>query len=149
MEFGPHLREERERLGVPLSAVADGTKFSLRHLEALENGDGAALPGGVFNRGLVQSYCRYLGIDESQWLNRLSETQPEREPQEFAEFAEAIKRNRVRETPLVERRWAGVLLMLVALCAMGWAAWHFVIQPRVGHLASPLPPQATVPASNS
>jgi cytoskeleton protein RodZ len=64
--FGERLRREREMRGITLDEIAESTKISRRHLESLEKEDFDSLPGGIFNRGFVRSYARYLGIDEDQ-----------------------------------------------------------------------------------
>ncbi|MFC6646399.1 helix-turn-helix domain-containing protein [Granulicella cerasi] len=132
-EFGASLRAERERLGVPIDAVCEGTKVSLRYLQALEQGAFPELPGGVFNRGIVQSYCRYLGLDEDVWMERYVAAQPSVDETDFTQFAEAVKRNRLPSEPLVRNRWWGVLAMLLAFLAIAFAIWHYVIHPRPGH----------------
>ena len=46
--------------------------------------------------------------------------------------------------PQVRRRWWGVVVMVVALLALVYAAWHYVVQPRVGiHLHHPAPDTTT------
>ncbi len=64
--FGDKLRREREMRRITLDEIAESTKISRRHLESLEKEDFASLPGGVFNKGFVKAYARYLGIDEEQ-----------------------------------------------------------------------------------
>jgi cytoskeleton protein RodZ len=64
--FGERLRREREMRGITLDEIAESTKISRRHLESLEKEDFDSLPGGIFNRGFVRAYARYLGIDEEQ-----------------------------------------------------------------------------------
>lgn len=64
--FGERLRREREMRGITLDEIAESTKIARRHLESLEKEDFDSLPGGIFNRGFVRSYARYLGIDEEQ-----------------------------------------------------------------------------------
>lgn len=64
--FGERLRREREMRGITLDEIAESTKISRRHLESLEKEDYDALPGGIFNRGFIRAYARYLGIDEEQ-----------------------------------------------------------------------------------
>jgi cytoskeleton protein RodZ len=64
--FGERLRREREMRGISLNEISESTKISRRHLEALESEDFDALPGGVFNRGFVRAYARFVGIDEEQ-----------------------------------------------------------------------------------
>ncbi len=64
--FGDKLRREREMRGVTLDEISESTKISRRHLESLEKEDFESLPGGVFNKGFVRAYARFLGIDEDQ-----------------------------------------------------------------------------------
>jgi len=62
-EFGEELRQEREARGIALQSIIDATKISSRHLQALETNHFDYLPGGVFNRGIVRSYARVVGLD--------------------------------------------------------------------------------------
>ena len=64
--FGDRLRREREMRGITLDEITESTKISRRHLEALEGEHFDQLPGGVFNKGFVKAYARFLGIDEDQ-----------------------------------------------------------------------------------
>jgi cytoskeleton protein RodZ len=64
--FGDRLRREREMRGITLDEITESTKISRRHLEALEGEHFDQLPGGVFNKGFVRAYARFLGIDEDQ-----------------------------------------------------------------------------------
>jgi cytoskeletal protein RodZ len=64
--FGDRLRREREMRGITLEEITESTKISRRHLEALEGEHFEQLPGGVFNKGFVRAYARFLGIDGDQ-----------------------------------------------------------------------------------
>src|SRR5476651_546903 len=64
--FGDRLRREREMRGITLEEIMESTKISRRHLEALESEHFDRLPGGVFNKGFIRAYARFLGIDEDQ-----------------------------------------------------------------------------------
>jgi cytoskeleton protein RodZ len=64
--FGERLRREREMRGISLNEISESTKISRRHLESLENEDFDSLPGGVFNRGFVRAYARFVGINEEE-----------------------------------------------------------------------------------
>jgi cytoskeletal protein RodZ len=66
--FGENLRREREMRGVALEEIAAATKISVRLLESLEKEAFDRLPGGIFNRGFVRAYARYLGLDEDKFL---------------------------------------------------------------------------------
>ena len=62
--FGDRLRREREARGVTLGEISESTKISGAFLRALEQEDYQRLPGGVFNRGFVRAYSKFLGLDE-------------------------------------------------------------------------------------
>jgi len=65
--------------GISLEEIAEATKIGTRALRALEEQDFDKLPGGIFNKGFVRAYSRYLGIDEEQavadYMAALSEAQ--------------------------------------------------------------------------
>ncbi len=65
-QFGDKLRRERELRGITLDEVAIATKIGTRNLRALEEEKFDQLPGGIFNKGFVKAYARYVGIDEEQ-----------------------------------------------------------------------------------
>ncbi len=65
-QFGEKLRRERELRGITLEEVAVATKIGTRSLRALEEEKFDQLPGGIFNKGFVRAYARYVGIDEEQ-----------------------------------------------------------------------------------
>jgi len=64
--FGERLKREREMRNVSLEEIAESTKIGKRNLEALETEDFDKLPGGIFNKGFVRAYAKYLGLDEDQ-----------------------------------------------------------------------------------
>ena len=52
--------------GVSLDEIAESTKIGTRLLKALEDEQFDLLPGGIFNKGFVRAYAKYLGMDEDQ-----------------------------------------------------------------------------------
>jgi cytoskeleton protein RodZ len=64
--FGERLQRERELRSITLEEIAEATKIGTRSLRALEEQDFDKLPGGIFNKGFVRAYARYLGLDEEQ-----------------------------------------------------------------------------------
>jgi cytoskeleton protein RodZ len=64
--FGERMQREREMRSITLDEIAQHTKISKRNLSALEEENFAQLPGGIFNKGFVRAYAKYLGIDEEQ-----------------------------------------------------------------------------------
>ena len=64
--FGERMRREREMRKVALDEIAAATKIGTRSLKALEDEEFGKLPGGIFNKGFVRAYARFLGINEEQ-----------------------------------------------------------------------------------
>lgn len=62
--FGDKLRREREMRKISLDEIAAATKIGTRSLKALEDENFSILPGGIFNKGFVRSYARFLGLNE-------------------------------------------------------------------------------------
>ena len=129
MGFGEGLRSAREERGIALDDISVATRVSLRNLSALESERFRELPGGVFNRGIVRSYARYVGLDEDATVTaftaamRQHGVDPEHENENWAEFAENVKRSRAPRLDSRHARWAGAALMVavVLLLAVGVA----------------------------
>lgn len=66
--LGEKLQEAREARGISISEVAEQTRISSHYLEGIEADDYSALPGGIFNKGFVKSYAKYVGVDEQEAL---------------------------------------------------------------------------------
>ena len=64
--FGERLRREREMRGITIEEIAEATKIGSRNLRALEEEKFDLLPGGIFNKGFVRAYSKFLGLDEEQ-----------------------------------------------------------------------------------
>src|SRR5207248_10511564 len=62
--FGARLKRERRQRKIELDDISASTKISSRFLRALEEEQFDQLPGGIFNKGFIRAYARYLGIDE-------------------------------------------------------------------------------------
>jgi len=135
--FSDELRLERERRQVTLETICAVTKVSSRHLLALEAGRYEELPGGVFRKGIVRSYIRALGLDESPWLERFEASLREsgtskQDDNDWVEFAENVRRNRgASAESTTSTRWVGVAAMVVTLIVLGWSVWKFVLHGRL------------------
>ena len=115
MSFGADLQQERLKREVSLESIAETTKVGLRYLRALEEDTYAKRPGGVFNRGIVRGYCRYLGLDEEEWLQRFQTFARSEGEVDWTQFAENVKRNRESVESRNRMRWLGVVAMLLVL----------------------------------
>ncbi|HMF90033.1 MAG TPA: helix-turn-helix domain-containing protein [Candidatus Angelobacter sp.] len=120
--FGERLRREREMRGITLDEISESTKISRRHLESLEREDFDALPGGIFNKGFVRAYARYLGLDEDQAVVDYSSASaeqpppPDQFPLEVHEKPNREMNPRRSSVPLVL-----ALLALLVVLAVFWA----------------------------
>lgn len=68
--FGETLKRERELREISLREISDATKINIRYLEALEENRFDVLPGGLFNKGFIRAYARYIGVDGEAMVDR-------------------------------------------------------------------------------
>lgn len=119
------MRREREMRGVSLEEISGSTKIGTRSLKALEEEDFEKLPGGIFNKGFVRAYARFLGLDEEEavtdfeaaWREHeaangpVLDVQPEPEPED-------------RESS--SNRLLLIALVLLAVVAVGYAVRRYL-----------------------
>jgi len=67
--FGETLKRERELRKITLREVSGATKIGLRYLEALEATRFENLPGGLFNKGFIRAYAKFIGLDGEALVN--------------------------------------------------------------------------------
>jgi cytoskeleton protein RodZ len=118
--FGDKLRREREMRGVTLEEISESTKIGTRSLRALEQEDFEKLPGGIFNKGFVRAYSRFLGLDEDQTVADFDLAWNEHESAK-GPAPELL----VEENPEPERSTSKLLLavlLVVIAVAAGWYA---------------------------
>jgi transcriptional regulator with XRE-family HTH domain len=126
--FGSTLRNERESRGITLEAIAESTKIRRSLLLALESGDAAKLPRGIFQRGFVRAYAEAIGIQPEPLLAELARlsaapgTAADETP--IKRGAGALRltlepESAWRSTP--DRRALAVLADTGAIVLMGWA----------------------------
>lgn len=66
----PDVAAVRKSKGITLDQIVQTTKISRRFLEAIEAGDFAKLPGGIFNTSYIRQYARAIDYDESELVER-------------------------------------------------------------------------------
>ncbi|HMJ73073.1 MAG TPA: helix-turn-helix transcriptional regulator [Solirubrobacterales bacterium] len=117
--IGPTLREARNRRKVDLSEVEAAIKIRVRYLQAMENEEWDALPGGAYTRGFIRTYASYLSLDGDRLADdyRRATGPPggERVPKRVEPVPTA--RRGPRRRPLVSSRLviAAVCLVMVAV----------------------------------
>ncbi len=113
---GADLRAARERLGLSLQDVAAGLHIRQCHLEALEDGQIALLPGNAYAVGFVRSYAHALGLDTEEMVRRFK-----------AEAADVGRRTELTfPVPMPDRGLpAGAVLLLGLVMLIGsYAGWY-------------------------
>ncbi len=66
--LGEKLRQAREERGISINEVAEQTRISPHYLSLIEQDDYRTLPGGIFNKGFIKSFAKYVGVDEGEAL---------------------------------------------------------------------------------
>lgn len=129
--FGDKLKRERELRGVTLEEIAKATKIGIRALHALEDEHFEQLPGGIFNKGFVRAYAKFLGLDEEQMVADFMAAQGDRDAQKpdlmasLAVKAEAQRRSEIAasggENSRSTSTWVtlAILVLLTAGAAAG------------------------------
>ncbi|HLY27608.1 MAG TPA: RodZ domain-containing protein [Aggregatilineales bacterium] len=68
--LGHELREAREARELTLEQAEEQTRIRIKFLDALEQGNYAALPTEVQARGFLRNYARFLGLDPDIILDK-------------------------------------------------------------------------------
>jgi cytoskeletal protein RodZ len=125
LNLGDKLRQAREARGITISEVAEQTRISRLYLESIENNDYRNLPGGIFNKGFVKSFAKYVGIDEHEALqdySRLISAQGETSIEEVKTYRpEVLTDDRSTSSMLPTLIFAAIILGLLS-----WAIVSFV-----------------------
>ena len=152
--FGEKLKQEREKRKITLEQISTSTKIGTRMLQALEEDKFNQLPGGIFNKGFVRAYSRFLGLDEDQtvaeYLQASGDAAPPsteiaarengaRENEENVSRLEAISDARPRQLP-----W-GLFAALLLLVALALSLWSHRQRERARQSQHPTPTTAVMP----
>jgi cytoskeleton protein RodZ len=117
---GERLRVMREAAGLDLNDVGTKTRIPLRHLEAIERGDYAALPSPTYALGFTRSYARAVGADDAPLIMQLREDLGREDPMARGEMPyEPTDPARVPGRLLA---WTAAALALIL--AVGYWTWR-------------------------
>jgi cytoskeleton protein RodZ len=118
---GDRLRAARLAAGIDLSDVATKTRVPLRHLQAIEGGDYAALPGSTYCVGFVKAFARVVGIDED---SATSDLRSELRDLNLDQRAERIEYQVADATRLPSKTLVWVAAAVALLFAIGFGLWR-------------------------
>ena len=66
----PDLVTMRRKKGVSLQEISQATKIGVNYLRAIENGEFAKLPGGIYSTSYIRQYARSIDGNEFELLER-------------------------------------------------------------------------------
>lgn len=127
---GHQLRQAREKLGLSQKDVADAQHLRVFIIQAIEDGQYDQIDSELFLKGYVRAYAKQVSADADGLIQTLDlELEPLRRK----------RAQQAQEDPLVDierrrhkkRRLAKTLVMLVVLGALAFAAWKYVLEPRL------------------
>ncbi len=131
---GAELQAARQRLGWHLADVAASLRIRLPHLEAIEQGRVADLPGNAYAVGFVRSYATSLGLDADEVSRRFR--------------AEAHEVNRKPElsfpAPVPQRGVPAMAVVLLGIVIaggayVGWYRYSSSDEPKTEQTVPPPP----------
>ena len=149
--LGEQLRRARLERGVNLREVAEQTRITMRHLEAIEADDYKSLPGGIFNKSFIKSYARYVGFPEARALELYEQTARERGFQN-EEPATSPQRSRVymgetSRSPLMTYGLSALIVGVLILIV--YAGLHYYRRTEAEGPAAAATPTPAAAAANT
>lgn len=152
---GEYLKREREQREVPLSKIAESTRVPLKSLEALEADDFDSLPHPAFVKGYIKSYCKFLGLDETDAVLRYElflREKSDRTEEEKAGEAKKKQFNRFTPSRISEGSTAsspfsaGYIVTAAVVLAAVAVIYYYTSSTKN---TAPPPEQAPVPAESA
>ncbi len=64
----PDLITVRRKKGISLKNISKATKICVNYLQAIEVGEFAILPGGIYSTSYIRQYARAIDYNESELL---------------------------------------------------------------------------------
>lgn len=143
LRVGDRLRVAREGAGLSLVDIANRTRITQRHLDAIERSDFDALPGRTYVTGFARAYARAVGLsdaDIAKEVRRELEGGAMR-PRELYEAYEPADPARVPS-----RRLAWTMLGVVAVLTLAYVIWRTLALDGTSETSSVI---VAVPAAGS
>jgi len=140
LTLGEKLRQAREERGISIMEVSEQTRISPLYLEAIENDNYAPLPGGIFNKGFVKTFAKYVGIDENEALQDYTRLVTQQTGSE-----ENTEPQTYRPEVLTDDRASSsnILTIIFAIVILGLMTWGILA------LVSYIQNQQTAPVANT
>ena len=139
---GEQLKAERERQGLTLTDLATRTRVPMRHLDAIERSDFAALPGTTYTLGFTRSYASAVGLNAVKLNDDLREEMAQSGFQSYQARTQNFEPADASRVPSRTLAWtaAAIGVLLVA----GYLIWRSSMLSDDAVIANVQAPQAVV-----
>lgn len=120
------LRAAREALGLTTGDIAARTRITIRHVEALDRGDLAALPGRPYVLGFVRNYARAVGLDGAELATLARAEMDAGVPRPVPRMVHQFDVDDPAKIPSRLVTWAALGLVIAVLAAGGvfWRSYY-------------------------
>lgn len=125
---GQTLRAAREAAGLDIKQLSQRTRVTTRHLEALEAGEYAVLPGRPYALGFARSYARAVGLDEKVIAASVREELEQQAPPPPPRVINQFEVGDPAKTPTRLTAWLAAGLV-VAIALAGLVFWRSYYLP--------------------
>lgn len=126
LTLGQKLRQAREERGISIGEVSEQTRISPHYIESIENDDYKTLPGGIFNKGFVKSYARYVGYDEQEALSEYSKLMAAQNEGYAPDEPKTYRPEVLTDDNVSSSRWPSLIFAAVILALMTAGVLYFV-----------------------
>ncbi len=116
---GQTLREAREKTGQSLRDVSGVLCIRHVYLDAIEQGNFAALPGDAYAYGFIRTYCDHLDLDQNEIVRRFKKEAEHYGKKKSLSFPHPVSEGKI---PGFAVFFIAGLLMVLAYG--GWFAWQ-------------------------
>lgn len=118
---GEMLKEARLARGYTVQDIAKRTNIKAKHIQALEDGDEANLPGRVYAVGFVSSYARVVDMDGDQLVRLFKIRSIGRHS--------TLKLNVARNADVASSLSWQLYTLICFVCLCGIALYSYALQP--------------------
>jgi len=122
------LRSAREALGLSVQDIANRTRITLRHVEAIEAGNYAALPGRPYALGFARSYARAVGLDDRAIADQVRQELDGKAQQQAPRVIHQFEVGDPSKTPSRLLSWLATLLA-IGVIGLGLTFWRSYYWP--------------------
>ncbi|AYO30524.1 helix-turn-helix domain-containing protein [Biomaibacter acetigenes] len=151
-ELGNFLRQAREEKGIQQELIQQVTKIRMKYLQAIENGEFSAIPGGdVYVKGFLKSYAEAVGLEPStilQQYKKISATKIS-ETQEENPISSIEPSDNENINTMINFKFIGVLVLIIVFGVLLFYGVKFFQNKPAGHLNTDMNHQITPPMQST